>query len=76
MESQLTQSIDVRHDPNAVQLTNISRRMRPRHQPFHMPQPFLTHIILHYCVAAAKGVLGFQPVPEEKNGCWSRGRIT
>jgi hypothetical protein len=24
----------------------------------------LTHVILHHCVAAAKGVLGFQPVPD------------
>jgi hypothetical protein len=42
----------------------ISRRMRQRHEHLLMPQPPLTHVILHHCVAAAKGVLGFQPVPD------------
>ena len=51
-------------------------RARPRKKQFASPgecaaartPPYaaaaLTHVILHHCVAAAKGVLGFQPVPD------------
>ena len=42
----------------------VSRRMRQRHEYFLVLQPRLAHVILHDGVAAAKGVLGFQPVPD------------
>ena len=42
----------------------ISRRMRQRHEHLLVLQPRLAHVILHHRVAASKGVLGLQPVPD------------
>ena len=42
----------------------VSRWMRQRDKHFLVPEPRLAHVILHHRVAAAKGVLGFQPVPD------------
>jgi len=42
----------------------VSGWMRQWHEYFLVPQSRLAHVILHHRVAAAKGVLGFQPIPD------------
>jgi len=46
----------------------VSRRMRQGNEHFLVPEPRLAHVILHDGVAAAKAVLGFQPVPDPLGG--------